>query len=211
MHKNIVIPLLCCQCGLFIHTCVSKSLIVSKDLIFYLIWYNVILWGINICKKSYFLSFYSFLVNFSEKHNGSDRIKLRKWQSWMAWKMLLCKWHSFWMAPRLIFHFIVILFYTERKWIIIKNIATILTLKSKLCGNFSVLMLWMKHKNGQKQLNFQKFHLKWKTKKHFTSPKQRVALRKLFSTPYSQPTPHQIKTYYVSRTNSSTDIRFQSA
>ena len=34
LQKNIIIPLLC-QCGLFIHTCVSKNSIVSKDVIFY--------------------------------------------------------------------------------------------------------------------------------------------------------------------------------
>ena len=30
LHKNTIIPLLC-KCGLFIHTCVSKNAIVSKD------------------------------------------------------------------------------------------------------------------------------------------------------------------------------------
>ena len=34
--QNIVIALPC-QCGLFIHTCVSKNSIVSKDVIFYLL------------------------------------------------------------------------------------------------------------------------------------------------------------------------------
>ena len=33
LRKNIIIPLLCLY-GLFIHTCVSKNSIVSKDLIF---------------------------------------------------------------------------------------------------------------------------------------------------------------------------------
>ena len=41
LHKNIVIPLLC-QWGLFIHKFVSKNSILFKDMIFYLLWYNVI-------------------------------------------------------------------------------------------------------------------------------------------------------------------------
>ena len=65
MHKNIVIPLLS-KFGLFIHICVSINSIVPKDVIFYLLWYNVIRWSSHICKKSSFLSSYSFLV----------------WQSW---------------------------------------------------------------------------------------------------------------------------------
>ena len=36
--KNIIIPLLC-QFGLFINTCVSKNSIVSKGLIFHLLWW----------------------------------------------------------------------------------------------------------------------------------------------------------------------------
>ena len=63
-----------------------------------------------ICKKSSFLSFYSFLVKFS----GSERVKLTKCESWMGWKMLLCKWHTLWMAPCLICYFILILLYIER-------------------------------------------------------------------------------------------------
>ena len=40
LHKNIIIPLIC-QCGLFIHTFVSKNSIATKDVIFYLLRYNV--------------------------------------------------------------------------------------------------------------------------------------------------------------------------
>ena len=64
LHKNII-PLLF-QCGLFIHTCVSKSSVVSQDLIFYLFWYNMLRCSSHIYKKSSFLSFYNFLVKFSE-------------------------------------------------------------------------------------------------------------------------------------------------
>ena len=68
MHKNIVIPLLC-QYELFMHTCVSKNAIVSKDVIFYLLRYNVIHWSSHIYKKYSFLSFHSllFLVNNTGK------------------------------------------------------------------------------------------------------------------------------------------------
>ena len=66
LHKKIIIPLLC-QCGFFIHTYVSKKSIVSKDAIFYLLWYNLIRWSSHICKKpSFLIPFYSFLVKFSE-------------------------------------------------------------------------------------------------------------------------------------------------
>ena len=65
LHKNIIIPMPF-QCGLFIRTCVSINLILSKDVIFNLLWYNVIRWNSHICKKYSFLSFYSFLVKFSE-------------------------------------------------------------------------------------------------------------------------------------------------
>ena len=41
LHKNIIISLLG-QCRLFIHTCVSKNSVVSQDVIFYLLWYNML-------------------------------------------------------------------------------------------------------------------------------------------------------------------------
>ena len=47
-------------------------------MIFYLRWYNVIRWSSHICKRSSFLSFYSFLVKFSEWHRGSGGVKLTK-------------------------------------------------------------------------------------------------------------------------------------
>ena len=83
LHKNIIILLLF-QYGLFIHTCVSKKSIVSKDLIFYLLWYNVIRWSSHVCKKSSFLSFCIFLVKFSEYYRRSDRVKLTKCDK-VAW------------------------------------------------------------------------------------------------------------------------------
>ena len=65
LHKNIIIPLLC-QFRLFVSTCVSKNPIVSRDLIFYLLWCNAIRWSSHICKKSSFFSFSNFLVKFRE-------------------------------------------------------------------------------------------------------------------------------------------------
>ena len=120
------------------------------------------------------------------------------WQSWIGWKIRLCKWQAFWMAPCLIFYFIVILY----KWLFMRNLATIFPLKSTLSGKFqrfnaidgSIAML----KNG------------WISNivRHFTRPKQQAALKKLFSLP--QPPPHhhhhhhhhlhQITFYYVSGT-----------
>ena len=121
MHKNIIIPLLC-QCEWFLLTCVSKNSIVSKDMIFYLLWHNVLLWNSHIYKKSSFLSFYSFL--FLVNNTGKWQSKIaRVWQKWMGWKMPLCKLHIFWMAPCLICYFIVLLFYIEWKWLLLRNLT----------------------------------------------------------------------------------------
>ena len=85
------------------------------------------------------------------------------------------------MVPFSICYFIDILFYILRKWLLIKNLARILSLKSKLPGkcrrfyaiNKSIKIL-------KKNLIFQKFQLNWKIVKHFTGPKQLAALMKLF-------------------------------
>ena len=42
LHKNIIPPL--CHCGMFIQI-VSKNSTASEDVIFYLLWYNVISWS----------------------------------------------------------------------------------------------------------------------------------------------------------------------
>ena len=100
---------------------------------------------------------------------------------WMGQKMSFCKWHTFCMAPWLIYCLFVTLLYIERKWLLIRNLASALLLKSKLSGKFqrfstvnaSMEMLinsWIS----------KKFKLKWTILKHF---KQWSALRKLFSPP----------------------------
>ena len=50
--------------------------------------------------------------------------------------MPLCKWYTFWMGSCLICYFIVILFYIEGKWLVTRNLATILPSKSILSGKF---------------------------------------------------------------------------
>ena len=68
-HKNIIIPLLC-QCELFIqHVCLKIQLCLK--MLFFTS--SDITWYSHKPKNSSFLSFYSFLVNFSEKHRGSVR------------------------------------------------------------------------------------------------------------------------------------------
>ena len=53
----------------------------------------------------------------------------------MGRKVSLCKWQMFWMATCLICSFIFILFYTERKWLLMRNLVTIFLFKSKLSVN----------------------------------------------------------------------------
>ena len=50
--------------------------------------------------------------------------------------MPLFKWHNVLNDPCWIRFFIAIVFYIERKWLLMKNLATILSLKSKLSGKF---------------------------------------------------------------------------
>ena len=109
------------------------------------------------------------------------------WQSWMRWKMPLCKWHTFWMAPCLICYFIVKLFYIERKWLLMKNLATILPLKSKLPGKFYRFNALSGSTKMLKNAWVNENQWKWNIENHFMGPKQRASLRKLFSLP---PTPN---------------------
>ena len=43
-------------------------------MIFYLCWYNVICWSSHICKKSFSIPFYSFLMKFCEWHRESGTV-----------------------------------------------------------------------------------------------------------------------------------------
>ena len=52
----------------------------------------------------------------------------------MEWQIPLCKWDTFSMASWLICFFIVILLYTDRKWLLKRNASTMLPLKSELSG-----------------------------------------------------------------------------
>ena len=121
------------------------------------------------------------------------------WQSWMGWKMQLCKWHTFWMVQCLICYFMVILFHIERKWLLMRNLATILPLKSELPAKLQHLnAIDGSIKMLKRSWISKKIRLKWKIAKHFTRLKQRAALRKLFSLPPTHP--HQIKPYCVFQT-----------
>ena len=98
-------------------TCETKNWIVSQDVSFYLLWYNVISWSSHVRKKTSFLSFYSFLVKFKA----------------------IMQVTYFLNGPMFIFLFlfvILILLYIERKWFLMRNLAAILPLKSKFPGKF---------------------------------------------------------------------------
>ena len=85
-------------------------------------------------------------------------------------------------ASWLICWFTVILWHIERKWLLKKNLATILPLKFKLSGKFQRFNATDGNIEMTKSSRIStKFQLKWKILKHFTSPKQRSAWRKLFS------------------------------
>ena len=95
--------------------------------------------------------------------------------------MSLCKWHTFCVTPWLICCLFVTLLYIERKWLLMRNLATVLPLKSKLSGKFQRFNVV----NGSMEMLINscisiKFKLKWAISKHV---KQWAALTKLFSPP----------------------------
>ena len=98
--------------------------------------------------------------------------------------MPLCKWHTFWMAPCLICYFIVILFYIERKWLLMRNLAITLPLKSKFSGKFQHFITIVESIEILKNI--------WKIAKHFTRPNQQ---ENYSASPHR--TYHQIKFCYV--------------
>ena len=104
------------------------------------------------------------------------------WQSWMGWKMSLCKWHTFSMDPCLIYF--VILFHFERKWLM-RNLDTILPLLKK--SEFS--KIWIKMKNRK---TFYEIHIASCLKQIIQSPhspQHKILLhlwRKIFSWRYTE-------------------------
>ena len=82
-------------------------------------------------------------------------------------EMSLWKWRSFWITPCLICYFIVILFYIESKWLLIRNASTILPFKSKLSGKFIWCYRWWKYQNAEKKTEFPKISIKMKDCKTF--------------------------------------------
>ena len=64
-----------------------------------------------------------------------------------------------------------------------RNLAIVLPLSPYFPKISAFQCYWWKYQNAEIWLNFKKFQLKGKVWKHFTRPKQRVALRKLFRLP----------------------------
>ena len=104
------------------------------------------------------------------------------WQSWVGWKMPLCKWHIFWMAPWMIYYFVVMLFYIERKWFLMRNLAIILPFKSKMSGQFlrfnaiDVSKYW-------KIVEFRKTSIKMKNCKTFYETQTASRLKEIIQAP----------------------------
>ena len=99
MHKVSIIWLLC-HFGLFIRTCVSQNAIVSNDTIFCLFYAEAGIYTKNL------LSSDSIVWSFQWTTQGRRQSKIEKmWHKLMEWKMRLCKWYTFWIAPWLIFCF----------------------------------------------------------------------------------------------------------
>ena len=94
--------------------------------------------------NSSFLS--SHTLFFCAWQRGGDRVKLTKCKTG-KWDEKL--WPTFRMAPWLFCCFIFILPYIERKWLLMKNVATVLPLKFIFSGKFEYYW-WRKFRNADK-------------------------------------------------------------
>ena len=94
-------------------------------------------------------------------------------------------------------YFVVILFYIERKWLLMRNLARILPLKSKLSGKFQrfsaidgeLLKCW-------KRVECPKISIKMKNCKTFCEAQTASRLMEIVQPP-TKPNPTQIKSNYV--------------
>ena len=90
--------------------------------------------------------------------------------------------------------FFVILFYIAIKWLLMRNVASVLPLKSKLSGKFQRFNAINRCIEMLKIVKFSKISIKIKIVKHYASPKQWTALRNLFSPPPSHFSPSTTRT-----------------
>ena len=158
--------------------CVPKNSVASEDVIFYLLWYNVISW-------SFFFS--HSIVSYWSLVNSQGKCLYGPITNFFVF----C------------FFFFVILFYSERKWLLLRNLATILPLKRKLSGKFQRFNAINRSIKMLKVIEFSKISVKMKNFKTFYKAQTADYLKKFIqSPPITTPNPssHQIK-YYVSETN----------
>ena len=101
------------------------------------------------------------------------------------------------MAPCLICYFILVLSYIEKKWLLIRNLATI----QNCMKNFSVLILWMEVSNCWKMVEFPKSSVKIKNCKTFYEGQTGNHVKEIIQ-PLHHPSPQSDKSYYSSGTKS---------
>ena len=80
---------------MFIDTHESKNAIVSKDAIFYHLWYNVIRWSSHIYKKSSLFSFHGFLFLMN---NTGEVVELNLTMCDQFNEMKKCHWMASWLT-----------------------------------------------------------------------------------------------------------------
>ena len=91
------------------------------------------------------------------------------------------------MAPCLICYFVVILFYIQRKWLLMRNLARMLHLKSKLSEKFQCFNAIMEVSKYWKKVEFTKISIKMKNCKTFYETQKTRGINEITQTPPNPP------------------------
>ena len=153
----------------------SKNSVVYHDVIFYLLWYNVIRWSSHMRKKSSFL-FVKLTKCDKFEWGEKSHYLMTHFLNGPIFNLLL---------------FFAILFYIERKWLLMKNFVAILPLKSKLSGKsqrFNAIAIDRSIKM-LKIVEFSKTSIKTKNCKIFYKPQTASPLKEIIQpSPITPPT-----------------------